>query len=207
MDEREKTTHQTWGLLNWNRFQGRQKFFGSDLNHDSGVTVELREAEVNRSLSQSWNFPLKLIASVRMTESQFAEFLTTPNRGTGVPCTIEHRSVGKWENMGPVKMMPSEYDMHREEGKKTVRESLNIVNDLKSQINDLKASAKAKDALLWQVELIERALGSSIDFVEESFEKRMSQIVQKAKTDIEAFNYHSRIANGMPVKAIEARND
>ena len=203
MDDRTKETHDTWGLIQWNRFQGRSNFFGSDLNHDSGVTLTVKECEAHRSLSRTLFFDGKIILEVRMSESQFAEFLTTPNSGNGTPCTIEHRHMKEFKNMGPVKMMASEYDLHREEGKKTVRESMSVVNDMKAMIDGLKISAKAKKDLLWQVEMIERALGSSIDFVEESFERRMNEIVQKAKTDIEAFNYHSRLANGLDAREIE----
>ena len=85
----ETKKHPSYGLIRFSRIQGHQHFFGSDSRPDSYIELTVSECEHNQDLVQSWYFPRKELVSLRLTNNQFAELITSLNMGSGVPCTLE----------------------------------------------------------------------------------------------------------------------
>lgn len=85
-----KYEHPAFGLIGMSIVSGgSESLFGSDVGHGQRVRLTIKHAEHQRGLSNDWYHARGLpIVEVEMSHSQFAEFITSPNRGEGVPCTI-----------------------------------------------------------------------------------------------------------------------
>jgi hypothetical protein len=84
--------HPSFGTVRWSRVTGTvDNLFMSSLKHGHFIELEITNATQTRrdyhqtTYHSSGNRP---IIRVRMSEAQFAQFITTPNDGSGVPCTI-----------------------------------------------------------------------------------------------------------------------
>ena len=56
--EKQKFTHESYGLLQISRFQGGDRtYFGSSIEHDHGVSLEVHEGELHRDLHSDWYHP------------------------------------------------------------------------------------------------------------------------------------------------------
>jgi len=63
--------------------------FGSEVAHQHFLSLTISEAR--RVVDEPREFVMsdRELVRVSMTQAQFAEMITSPNRGSGVPCTIE----------------------------------------------------------------------------------------------------------------------
>jgi len=92
MDDKERD-HESFGVIGWSRVNGsRSNLFGSSLQHNGWIEITVQGAREIRSSTHDTRFspagcPIHL--QVCLSEAQFAAFLTTPNRGEGVPCTVQ----------------------------------------------------------------------------------------------------------------------
>jgi hypothetical protein len=100
--EKEERKHPSFGQIGWSRVRGlascigrspsepSNNLFMSSLQHDGWIEIEIKGArkirEVSNTRVSSASCPTHI--RVAMTEAQFASFVTTPNSGDGVPCTI-----------------------------------------------------------------------------------------------------------------------
>lgn len=86
-------THPSYGCIGISHVSGRGVLFGSEVQHQHYITLTISEAK--RVVDEPREFVMseRELVKVAMTQAQFAEMITSPNRGSGVPCTIE-RSVG-----------------------------------------------------------------------------------------------------------------
>jgi len=55
--------------------------------HRDQIEIAIRRSELHRNLSQDWYFPRDEVIAVRMSEAQFAAFVSSVNVGSGAPCT------------------------------------------------------------------------------------------------------------------------
>src|SRR5271157_2643135 len=119
----EETTqkHASYGMVGINRTSSSgTHLFGSIMNHHSFITLTIKHAAVRRMLSGDWYSAESLpIVEIEMSHSQFAELITSPGMGDGVPCTIRGLN-GKL-----LKKCPAPEDMqskYAEDLKKTTKE-------------------------------------------------------------------------------------
>jgi hypothetical protein len=91
----KRETHPAYGLIGISRWtaggarsRGAYRLFGSSVDNHSGISLEIKRAEVYHDLGSDHYFDLGNIIEVEMSESQFATMITTMNSGPGTPCTI-----------------------------------------------------------------------------------------------------------------------
>jgi len=82
--------HPAFGLLRASRVTGRATLFGANFDVDAYVQIELQTAKLDSHLQTEWPFPEKIVATVAMSEAQWATFVSSMNVGSGTPCTIEY---------------------------------------------------------------------------------------------------------------------
>lgn len=84
-----RESHPSYGTISINHVSGSVPLFDSDLKHHHFVEISIQEADKfidgDREMVMGKN---RSLAKVWMSAAQFAEFITTPNRGSGTPCTI-----------------------------------------------------------------------------------------------------------------------
>ncbi len=62
--------------------------YGSKLKHSQFVELRIHRSEMRREYTHERHYQRDHLVTVRLTENQFAEMITTLNMGGGVPCTI-----------------------------------------------------------------------------------------------------------------------
>jgi len=89
---KDDKSHPSYATIRWGHQQssGNDPLFMSSLGHRNTVYVEVSEAveyldRVPRAIAKD------LIIQLQMSPLQWAEFISTPNQGTGTPCTIQRR--------------------------------------------------------------------------------------------------------------------
>lgn len=142
IDREQSEHHESFGMLQISRVQGGRgstRLFGSHLNYHEH-TIQLRVLRAYRSfhLSTEWFSPENAlpVVEIEMSAAQFAEAITSMNRGAGTPCTIRSVETETMEDL------PDEH----------VPEHRIIVGDFKEEVEglvlDLNEQLEELDAIL-----------------------------------------------------------
>jgi hypothetical protein len=81
-------THPSYGCIGLNQSSGRGVLFGSEVVHQHFISLTISEARRVVDEPREFVMPERELIQVEMTQAQFAEMITSPNRGGGTPCTI-----------------------------------------------------------------------------------------------------------------------
>lgn len=179
-------------MLGFSRVQSTgQRLFGSQLEHNSYITMTISEAEYHRDseLHSDWYFDSsKPILEVAMSAEQFAEAITTMNVGSGVPATLTYHN-GERFNMPK---MPTKAEQFKEEIDARLKEKIDEINDLTAKIKERFEDPKPlkvdeKKELVSSLEQATLIFNSYLPFVMKQFEESMGKIVVESKAAVEAF--------------------
>src|SRR5690348_7418858 len=89
INQRERSSHPSFGQIQFTRTNGNARFYGSELNQAHYVEMTVHPSEVERELSRDWFYTEGApLIKVRLSQNQFAELITSLNMGSGVPCTV-----------------------------------------------------------------------------------------------------------------------
>ena len=188
MKDREKIQHESFGQISFTRTQGRgQTFYGSELPQDHYVSMEIRQSEVQRDLTNEWysTYGIPLIR-IRMSSGQFAELITSMNMGSGVPCTIE-RLMGKKVDEFPEiesrkELVHRKFEERMKQFADTIRE-----NKIKAKEIVKKKTLSKQDVwdLSLQLDFLTQEIEQNIPFFAKCFQETMDEVVFEAKTEVE----------------------
>ncbi len=187
--EKETHTHPSFGQISFSRTQcsGGVKFYGSELDQDHYIQMEVNPSEVSRDLTKEWYFAKShKTIKVRMTSNQFAELLTSLNHGSGVPCTVEVVD-GKQVADIPFQESRKEF-IHR----KFQDRMTDFAKSIRDKQNQAKAIVKKKTLskqdvhdLGYHIEWLTQEVERNIPFFMECFQETMDEVVNDAKAEIE----------------------
>lgn len=186
-----KDTHPTYGMMQFSRTQrsGSTTLFGSSIVHSNTVKMCLREASVERSLSSDFYYAGDTIAEVEMSQSQFAELITSMNCGSGVPVTIRWlKGVG---NTGDCPFIHKR-EQFEEELSQNLKQSNEKADELIAKVQELFSKGSAltkadKAAVMDMLTKLKHEVGCNREFIYKSFNEQMDKTVMEAKGEIEAF--------------------
>jgi len=190
-DDRE--THPSFGVIGWSRQHtvgggDGPNLFGSDLKHGNLISVHISRASRTRDLSKSWIFEDKRLIEVVMSASQFADFLTTPNMGSGIPCTIKRTEHEVTEDYPSFE---TEADLHKKEVKQTLKSAKNIGRALLDKMKTMQGGKTIKKGdfseLMRGVEKMIQEVHDNVPFVENSFRRSMEKTISAGKAEIESY--------------------
>ena len=186
----KKETHPTYGLIGWNRVSSGppgQNLFDSPLRHQHFVSLTIRRAQRNRGLNHDWLFGNEQLIEIWMAPDQFADFLTTPNMGQGVPCTL--RYVGN-EDQGQVPGRV-ESDVFKAEIRDDLRDIQIKAQELSTKVQTIldgtNASQKKKQQVMNLVVELQREIFSNLPYMADCMYEQMGKVTTKAKASIESF--------------------
>jgi hypothetical protein len=193
-ETREK--HPSFGVIGWSRQHtvgghAGANLFGSDLKHSEIISLRISTASRARDLSNTWIHADKQIVEVNMSATQFADFLTSPNMGDGVPCTIRHTQN---EHHIEYPSHENETQLHKAEFKETLNDVRERSGSVMGKLKEMGAGATIKKGdfkqLKHDVEMMIQEYHSNLPFVMESFERSMEKTVSAGKAEIEAYIEH-----------------
>lgn len=181
-------THPAYGQIGASRVQGGHRLYGSDFMHHSAVRITIRGSKLMRGLSRDWHAAEDEYIEVSLSESQWAEFVSTLNSGMGTPCTVNFvRGIGE---LPGIEGTTDRIAQFAGEVKKDVQRSLGNLDKLLKQLDESSLGKKAKEELIMAAKLARQDIESNLPFVAKSFDEHMEQTVQRAKTEINAYANH-----------------
>ena len=186
-----KEEHPSYGMLRFARVSrsGGTKLFGSSIQHNNTIELTISEGSVERSLNSDFYMGHKQKIVVEMSETQFAEAITSFNIGSGVPVTITYT-----EKDGMIESCPfaSKREQFENEFNENVDEANQEVNELISTLEQLFSDKKSltkkdKEEILSSLGRIRRDINSSQKFLYSQFNEQMNKTVSEAKGEVDAF--------------------
>lgn len=201
----EKISHPSYGTLRFSRITGSKTIlFGSCIEHQDTVLMELYHANITRELHRDWIHGNNLIAKVEMSYSQFAEAITSFGFGTGVPVTVRYTEKdGQMPDCDFVSKREQFTNEFKKTRKRVMDNSQQLIQDVANLFSQKKTLTKAdKEHIMENLNKIYKDIGTNIDFVADQFNEQMDKTVKEAKGEIEAFcqNKINTIANAALVE-------
>jgi hypothetical protein len=176
--------HPAYAQISASRVQGNATLYGSEFNHQHYITISIKASELHRSLNRDWHFAKKEYIEVSLSEAQWATFISTPNSGSGTPCTLSHFKGELIPEIKRVKHTKDKFTHELGEDFKNIQKSLGAFRE---RILSLKISEKARKELLSSLGFLERGLGGNLDFIMGQFDKHMEKTIESAKVEVEAY--------------------
>lgn len=187
-DGRER--HPSYGMIRVSRgTNGQRALFGSSILHNNVITIMLYEASVERDLHFDTIMDEGLIAEIELSQSQFADMITSMNMGGGTPCTIRWvRGKGRAGEC-PFVDKRQQFETELSESIEKANEKANkLVKDVQDLLSKSKPLTKAeKDSLMNAVNKLSVEINSNRGFIYKAFNEQMDATVKEAKGEVEAF--------------------
>ncbi len=206
----QRKAHAAYGMLRFSRVSGDPgKLFGSEINHNAYIQMELCPGEEQRHLSNTWYFGRsKCLCQVKMSSAQFAELITSLNMGSGVPVTIDYLA----DDMGQRPGIKDEDTLHETIKREVKKEANDAFKDADSLVKTLRATletsklpkAKQKE-LINLAEQLSRAVHDSMPFIVDQYQEAAEKVAAKAKAELDA--YATNIIHRLGEKALNALNE
>jgi hypothetical protein len=201
--------HESYGMVGINRTSSNgTNLFGSITTHRSFITLTVKRAEVTRHLAQDWYHASSLpLVEIELSHSQFAELITSPGMGDGVPCTIRAFDGKMLESCPAPTPMESKYS---EDLKETTKETVAGLKALTQRLSQAllpgeKTLGKTElKALLGEIQSALNSITDSIPFIETSFNEEMEVQRDKMVGEMEAVATH--LVHSIGLRAIAEKN-
>ena len=181
------------GMLGWNRGTSSDalSFFGSRVKSREIITITLCSGENDRSLAGDSYFAKNTLFEVDMTPIQWAEFITTPNRGSGVPCTMSYTREGKLqkherpETETESEVMENEYRDVLEE----LRDTLTLMENSTVALEKGRGvlTVEARKRITDNMRRAYNLLTDSLPFLAKRFASNMEATVVECKSSVDAY--------------------
>lgn len=190
MKDEEVKRHPSYGVIGISRVNGHQHFFGSDTKPDSYIDIRIKRAEQINEIGRSWYFGKERLIELRMTNTQFAEMITSLNQGGGIPCTLEFvAGEGKIEQE---KEKEYKVDFHK---RKMSENAQKVLERLNSQIEDAtksiqKLPKKDQENLNIIFSSLKRDLNQNFPWYMQQYYETMETVAQDIKSNMEADLMH-----------------
>jgi hypothetical protein len=167
------------------------------LKHNHFIEVEIKEATKYLDGDREWVMGNKILASVWLSAAQFAEFITTPNKGSGTPCTLRRIQGDPLYDTPlrdrPLPPTPQPFaDRFKEEGKKRARLLLEHIDRAKTMVDELADSVtkptKANIKLLGgELTMAIQEIRSNLPYLMQSMEEQVEKRMANAVTEFESY--------------------
>lgn len=187
----EHKSHPSYAVAHLSRVSSSRAkpLFGSSVGHSNTIMLRISRAEEIRSTDLSYDsyFEREQLVEVEMSQTQFAELITSMNYGSGVPVTLRHIQGERPED--PV--VENKRAQHSQEFKKSMLEKSEAFRKGEKRLQELLAKPKLAKKDKEEMDRLFRSLStsftSSIPFFEKQFEEQMDKTVAEAKGEVDAF--------------------
>lgn len=183
--------HESYGLIGCSRITSSkgQSLFGSSIKHSNTIMLRIKTASVDRHLNRDWYHGEESLIEVELSQTQFAEMITSLNMGDGVPCTLRYTGKNiRIEDPPEVKqreLFEEEFRNNVESIEELYRSSFKETSELLNKKGTLKVDEKKKiKNFLFS---LTRIINDKIPFIQKQFNKAMDKTVLEAKGEVEAF--------------------
>lgn len=202
----ERFTHESFAQIQFNRVEGKARFYGSELEQDHYIMMEIAHSVVERDLTHEWHFTDgRPLIRLRMSAGQFSELITSLNRGSGIPCTLEYFDGKKVAELPDLENRKEFVHRKFKDRMKEFAES--IKENQQKALSLVKKKTLNKQEvqdLTFYLERLTSELSSNIPFFAKCFQEVTDEVVLEAKKEIENAIQHK--INVLGLEALHAQN-
>lgn len=202
-----KEKHESYGMIGFSRSYGGERYlFGSSIPHNNVITLTIREGEKDRSLNKDWYHGRRRLIEVEMSQSQFAELITSFGHGDGVPCTIRE-VMGERKEECPFNNKRMEFENEVKEHIEEIHaDTEKLLKEVAYLFNEKKTLNKAdKEKVTDLLNKINREIKSNTPFIMSQFNEQMDKTVKEAKGEVEAFTQNKM--HSLALEALKQNNE
>jgi len=183
--EVERLRHPAFAQIGASRVSGgRVSLYGSDFNHNAYITLRIARSEMQRDLSHDWPFERDQIIEVALSEAQWATFVSSPNMGSGVQCTLQYL---QGEMIPGLPDPVSRAEQFSGEASARMADALSTLDGIVSDIDALGLPKGKATAIKDAIRSARQQLGPNIKFVADSFEQHTEAVTEHAKAEIHGY--------------------
>ena len=189
--DREIHRHPAFGMIGFcQSYGGERTLFGSSISHNNVVILELKHAYSERGLCNDYHYGRGLITRVEMSYSQFAELVSNPNNGDGIPCTIRFTEKDGSipaiaSNISKRKQFEDEFSEHLSTAMAQVQAQIDRIKESLTEKKSL--GVKDRKEMISQLQQVQYNIGCNLEFCATQFNEQMDKTVLEAKGEVEAF--------------------
>jgi len=198
MEDGKKVQHESYGMISISKFtSNHSQFFGSDLIHNSGVSITISGGEKRNHLSRDWFHSTEELIKVELSGNQFVDAITSGMNTSGVPCTIT-----RFNGVGV------EQTQHVEDKKEVFRNDMQDthvkyherISTILDMLDGNTIGKKKAAEIKHEIEILKQYISSNTNFVMNSFNEAMEKTVVEAKHSIS--NYIDSKVTSLGIEAI-----
>ncbi len=214
MDQDEKwTKNPVFGTINLNRVTSTGRhLFGSDTEHGGFISLTVHEAESieNEVTGEHRTFNRAQIVEVWMSDAQFAQFISTWNRGEGTPCTLSRRpepGFKLYSPDGPTKPKSARQRLQKVIDDAAVRTQRDI-NTVADEIEKLvlpRMPKKDADKVKHLFRILRENPAATLTFTQEMLHENLEKMIGHARVEREAAGRNLLERMGLQHLASEAK--
>ena len=186
----ERIKHPSFANLYIGRSQcsGQKALFGSSIKHHDTITLKIFPAFIDRDLNMDRYFPeARPYIEIEMSQSQFAQAITSLNMGAGVPVTLRRLHDQYIEPCPFVDKREQFNNEFREEMNALTRKLTEATKHVEKLIEEKRTFNKAdKDQILSALKSVTSQLASHYPYMYSMFNEQMDKTVTEAKAEIES---------------------
>lgn len=186
----ERIKHPSFANLYIGRSQcsGQKALFGSSIKHHDTITLKIFPAFIDRDLNMDRYFPeARPYIEIEMSQSQFAQAITSLNMGAGVPVTLRRLHDQYIEPCPFVDKREQFNNEFREDMNALTRKLTEATKHVEKLIEEKKTFNKAdKDQILSALKSVTSQLASHYPYMFSMFNEQMDKTVTEAKAEIES---------------------
>lgn len=183
-----KLEHEAFGFIRASRVSGGTgQLFDTAVRHSHYITIAIGRATQHRSFHENNVYAGKSLIEISMSESQFAQFITSMNTGSGAPCTLS-RVDGK--SVPPPPPDTNTRETFEQEVQQAGVALAASADSALETLTALQARGKATKGELTKalndVQKLRQELISNMPFMMERFAEGIEKLIDRAKIDINA---------------------
>lgn len=176
-----RESHPAYGMIGASRVSSTPgaALYGSDFDHQHYMTIRIYRSELDRStLSSDYYSAGKQVIEVALSEAQWATFVSAPNMGHGVPCTVQYE-----QGVGPIPGIEPIEDRRQQFDAEVRRRMDGVVQTVNDALGDVTLTKKQRAVF----ESILRGLTDGLPWVAKQFDEHAEQTIEKAKMEVAAY--------------------
>jgi len=184
----ERKTHESYGKIKIGHYTStREEFYGSEVIHHGGVSIEISESVFERDLASNWYHAGDSIVGVKMSANQFAELITMGMNTDGVPCTILHangKRRARFEMESVEDVFNKDFEARIDKAAETLDLAMKRLTFLMGEKTIKKSDA---EGLLKELHNARMQMTQNAPFVKKQFDEYMTNAFTELKTDAEHY--------------------
>ena len=165
-----------------------QVLFGSAVKHSNYISITIREATRESSISHDWYFGKNELIRVEISGTQLGDMLSSMNVGDGVPCTIQRFNGESRPEIKEFSTIQKEaQDQMEERLNKVFEKSKSLLSKAREMVEKGTPKKAEKEELLSLLTQLSHGIGGSIAFAGKCFDEKVEKMVTQAKGEVESF--------------------